>query len=427
MITTKNKNRLDAKSKKLNLKLKNEQKLNNKLNTQFKRETSKINTKFTKFHKQADLNSNNVVLPSLNILDSEEFQGLRTKDKKNYLKKLNQLRTSDFNKTTKSNVVFEKVPENLKKVISESKKQGKNLSEGIAKTKALTRTVREYTNKMPVDQAKLIKATKGLTNKIKEISVRESKFGEFLDLSDELRSKTNILKGVQQLQNSGPKDLLLKANKLMFDNELISKNSFNVISKTLNIPGMSKESLIKDITNYLADALSVVVPEAAPLIKVVAKATELLETAKEVSDRNNDDDDIKEENNVEDSSVDNEKLNQENIDGFLNSDVHSWQDMLDAINFNLYVSDEKERNDKTWRRFINTLEGKISENNRNSFAVYIGPYIPVITPSVYEYGSDNNNLRLSDSMDDVLKRLVNRYYEWLNIKNQKPLKEVPQK
>lgn len=420
----KKKNQLDAKSKKLNQKLKVEAKLNTNLNRQFKSASAKINKKYADFHKKTDLNNNQVVLPSLNVLDETEFQGLRVKDKQKYIKKLNQLRVSDFSKTTKSNAVFERVPENLKKVMKEAKEQGRNISEGMAKTKALTRTVREYTDKMPVDQAKLIKATKGLTNKLKEISARESKFGELFELTDQLQAGTNIIKGAQQLGNAGPKGLLQKANKLMFDNELISKNSYNVISKTLNIPGMSKESLLKDITEYLTDALAVAVPEAAPLIKVVGKATEFLEKAKELSDSNNDDEEIETAPNENDQPVEKEKLNEDNIDDYVYDSIDSWQDLLDAINFGLYQ--DNVRNNKTWQRFVDILEGKIRGFNvRNKFAKYMEPFIPDLLPSVYEYGSDNNNLRLSDSLDDVLVKLVNRYHEWLNIKDQKPLKEVP--
>ena len=308
--------------------------------------------------------------------------------------------------------------------MKEAKEQGRNISEGMAKTKALTRTVREYTDKMPVDQAKLIKATKGLTNKLKEISARESKFGELFELTDQLQAGTNIVKGAQQLGNAGPKGLLQKANQLMFDNELISKNSYNVISKTLNIPGMSKESLLKDITEYLTDALAVAVPEAAPLIKAVGKATEFLEKAKELSDSNNDDEEIETAPNENDQPVEKEKLNEDNIDDYVYDSIDSWQDLLDAINFGLYQ--DNVRNNKTWQRFVDVLEGKIRGFNvRNQFAKYMEPFIPDLLPSVYEYGSDNNNLRLSDSLNDVLVKLVNRYHEWLNIKDQKPLKEVP--
>lgn len=423
-MSIKKKNQLDAKAKKLNLKLKAEGKVNTKLNRQFKSESAKINKKYADFHKKVDLSSNSVVLPSLNVLDEAEFQGLKVKDKQKYIKKLNQLRVSDFNKTTKSNVVFERVPENLKKVIKEAKEQGRNISDGMAKTKALTRTVREYTDKMPVDQAKLIKATKGLGNKLKEISVRNSKFGELFELTDELQAGTNIIKGVQQLGNAGPKGLIQKANKLMFDNELISKNSYNVISKTLNIPGMSKEALLKDITEYLTDALAVAIPEAAPLIKAVGKATEFLEKAKEISDSNNDDEDIETAPDENEQPVEKSKLNSDNIDDYIYDSIGSWQDLLDAINFGLYQ--DNVRNNKTWQRFVDTLEGKIrGSDERDRFAKYMEPFIPDLLPSVYEYGSDNNNLRLSDSLNDVLVKLVNRYHEWLNIKNQKPLKEVP--
>lgn len=421
-MSIKKKNQLDAKAKKLNLNLKAEGKVNTKLNRQFKSESAKINKKYADFHKKVDLSSNNVVLPSLNVLDEAEFQGLKIKDKQKYIKKLNQLRVSDFNKTTKSNAVFERVPENLKKVIKEAKAQGRNISDGMAKTKALTRTVREYTDKMPVDQAKLIKATKGLGNKLKEISVRNSKFGELFELTDELQAGTNIVKGVQQLGNSGPKGLIQKANKLMFDNELISKNSYNVISKTLNIPGMSKEALLKDITEYLTDALAVAIPEAAPLIKAVGKATEFLEKAKELSDSNNDNEDIEAAPDENDQPVEKDKV--ERIGDFWPSSLYNWQDLLDAINFGLYQNNV--RNNKTWQRFVDTLESKIrGDDVREQFAKYMGPFIPDLLPSVYEYGSDNNNLRLSDSLNDVLGRLVNRYHEWLNIKDQKPLKEVP--
>lgn len=423
--SVKKKNQLDAKNKKLNRKLKNENSLNLKLNRQFKSETSKINKKYADFHKKADLQNSHSVLPSLNVLDEAEFQGLKLKDKQAYIKKLNKLRVSDFNKTTKSNAVFEKLPENLKKVVKEAESQGRNLSDGIIKTKALTRTVREYTDKMPLDQAKLIKATKGLTNKLKEISVRNSDFGQFLEFTDQLRSTSNLVKGAQQVAGSGPKGMLKEASKLMFDNELISKNSYNVISKTLNIPGMSKETLIKDITEYLTDALAVAVPEAAPVIKAVGKATEILEKAKILSDSNNDDEDVKTATDVNSQPVEESKLNESNIDAYVRGNVGSWQELLDAINFGLYQ--DNVRNNKTWQRFVDILESKIRDfDDRNKFAEYVSPYIPDLIPASYEYGSDNNNLRLSDSLDDVLTKLVNRYHEWLNIKDQKPLKEVPE-
>lgn len=426
----KKKNQLDAKAKKLNRKLKNENSLNLKLNRQFKSETNKINKKYADFHKKTDLKGGDVVLPSLNVLDETEFQGLKLKDKQKYIKTLNKLRLSDFNKTTKSNAVFEKLPENLKKVIKESKEQGRHLSDGIIKTKALTRTVKEYTDKMPVDQSKLIKATRGLTNKLKEISVMNSEFGGFLEMTEELRAGSNIIKGAQQVAGSGPKGLLEEANKLLFNNELISESSYNVISKTLNIPGMSKESLLHDITEYLTDALAVAVPEAAPAIKAVGKATEILEKVKAISDDNNDSEDVKKSNDENAEAVEESKLNESNIDEYVMGSVGSWRDLLDAIHFglsNISMPEDVEIKAKTWQRFVDILESKIREGvSRDKFASYMSPYIPDLIPSAYEYGSDNNNLRLSDSLDDVLVKLVNRYHEWLNIKDQKPLKEVPQ-
>lgn len=369
--------------------------------TKFKSESNKINHKMKTYRESLANSKDNVVLPQINLLTEEAFAGLNEKDRKKYLNKVQKVRLSNFRKTTKSNKIYEKLPLEVRRMTESAKAAGKFVDKRMIKIKATNKVIEDTLKGKPTALKKLVRNTRGLDNKLKEIASHESEFGLLNDLTATYAGATKLKRGIDTISNLNLSNSLSQATHLLKSKNLINDKKYNLINKALSV---GNKSILENVSDLLIKTVETVVPESRIALETLSAATKVLTKAI----------DKKEEDDDDELKPDNDNQNQKDEDDD-QPEVSSWGEVLNEISNRLYEANNIERNEKIWVRFLSLLDGIVADDDKEAFASYLSKFVGDVIPSGYDWASETNNERISDTLEDVKKRIINRYYEYIKL------------